>query len=388
MTAAPLLYIIAGEPSGDLLGGRLMAALKEETAGRIVFAGVGGEAMRAQGLSSLFPMAELSVMGLAEVLPRVPAILRRLRQTVADIQARRPAAVITIDSWGFTGRIALRLKIAGSKIPRIHYVAPMVWAWREGRVRHLADRLDLLMTLLPNEPAYFRAAGLRAVHVGHPVIEGGAEHGDGTAFRARHGIPAAAPLLCVLPGSRHSETSRLLAPMAGAVGLLAQRFPGLRVMVPTVETVAETVTAAVAGWPLPTVVVRGAAEKYDAFAAADAALAASGTVALELALAGLPAVITYKLSPVTAAIGRRLLKVRYVNLVNILLDRPVVPELLQERCRPAELAAAVGELLADGAAREAQRQGLREALAKLGHGGPSPSRRAARAVLEHIGRDA
>ena len=388
MTAAPLLYIIAGEPSGDLLGGRLMAALKEETAGRIVFAGVGGEAMRAQGLSSLFPMAELSVMGLAEVLPRVPGILRRLKQTVADIQARRPTAVITIDSWGFTGRVALRLKMAGSKIPRIHYVAPMVWAWREGRVRYLADRLDLLMTLLPNEPAYFRAAGLRAVHVGHPVIEGGAERGDGAVFRARHGIPAAAPLLCVLPGSRHSETSRLLAPMAGAVGLLAQRFPGLRVVVPTVETVAETVTAAVAGWPLPTVVVRGAAEKYDAFAAADAALAASGTVALELALAGLPAVITYKLSPVTAAIGRRLLKVRYVNLVNILLDRPVVPELLQERCRPAELAAAIGELLADGAAREAQRQGLREALAKLGHGGPSPSRRAARAVLEHIGRDA
>lgn len=388
MGDTPLLYIIAGEPSGDLLGGRLMAALREETAGRVAFAGIGGESMREQGLPSLFPMEELSVMGLAEVVPRIPCILRRLRETVADIQARRPAAVITIDSWGFTGRVAGRLKAAGSRIPRIHYVAPMVWAWREGRVRHLADRLDLLMTLLPNEPSYFEAAGLRSIHVGHPVIESGAEHGDGEAFRARHGIPTETPLVCVLPGSRRSETSRLLAPMAGALNLLASRFPGLQAVVPTVETVAGTVSAAATGWALPTVVVRGAAEKFDAFAAADAALAASGTVALELALAGLPAVITYKVSPLTAAIGRRLLKVRHVNLVNILLDRTVVPELLQECCNPADLADAVGRLLSDEAARNSQRQGLAEALQRLGYGGPSPSRRAARAVLGLIGREA
>jgi lipid-A-disaccharide synthase len=382
-----LIYIIAGEPSGDLLGGRLMAALTERGQGRIRFAGIGGEAMRAEGLDSLFPMTELSVMGLVEVLPRLPNILRRIGQTLSDIEAKRPDAVLTIDSWGFTGRIHAGLKKRGSTIPRIHYVAPMVWAWKSGRTRTLARVLDLLLTLLPNEPEWFEKEGLRSVHVGHPVIEGKAGKGDGAAFRARHGIPADARVVCVLPGSRHSETARLLVPFAETLALLAARHPGLWAVAPTVETVGDEVEAATRSWPCPTVVVRGTAEKHDAFAACDVALAASGTVALELAMARLPAVITYKVSRLSAFVATRFLglSLKFVTLVNILADRAVMPEFLQDDCRPDKLAAAVDHLLLDERARLSQVEGARHALVRLGLGGESPSARAAETVLDFIG---
>lgn len=356
-----------------------MQALREATAGRVRFAGVGGEQMAEQGLQSLFSVADVAVMGLLEVLPRAPLILRRVRETAADIERRGPDALVTIDSWGFTGRVAKRLKAAGSPTPRIHYVAPMVWAWRPGRARAVARLVDHLLCQLPNEPPYFQAVGLAATHVGHPVIESGAERGDGPGFRRRHGMDAAAPLLCLLPGSRPGEVARLLPVLEDTVRRLAVRHPGLRVVIPTVDIVASRVTRAAMG--LGAVVVRGREEKYHAFAAADVALAASGTVAMELALAGVPAVITYRVSPVTAAIARRLVRVRHVNLVNILLDRPAVPELLQEHCRPERLAEVVSMLLADAGAREAQRAAGREALALLGYGGPPPSARAARIIL-------
>ncbi|RAU22575.1 lipid-A-disaccharide synthase [Paramagnetospirillum kuznetsovii] len=387
MTAPRLIYIIAGEPSGDLLGGRLMAALKARTGGQIRFAGIGGEAMRAEGLDSLFPMTELSVMGLVEVLPRLPNILRRIKLTLSDIETKRPDAVLTIDSWGFTGRIHGGLKKRGSTIPRIHYVAPMVWAWKSGRTKTLARVLDLLLTLLPNEPEWFEKEGLRSVHVGHPVIEGGAGKGDGAAFRARHGIKPDAKVLCVLPGSRHSETGKLLGPFGETLALLARAHPGLVAVVPTVETVADEVEAASRSWPLPAMVIRGGAEKHDAFAACDVALAASGTVALELAMAGLPAVITYKVSRLSAFIATRFLglSLKFVTLVNILVDAPVMPELLQDQCRPDRLAAAVTHLLEDEDARQSQVAGARRALEKLGLGGESPSLRAADTVLDFIG---
>ncbi len=387
MSQGPLIYIIAGEPSGDLLGGRLMAALKTLSGGSVRFAGIGGEAMRAEGLQSLFPMTELSVMGLVEVLPRLANILRRIKLTLSDIETKRPDAVLTIDSWGFTGRIHGGLKKRGSTIPRIHYVAPMVWAWKSGRTKTLARVLDLLLTLLPNEPAWFEKDGLRSIHVGHPVIEGGAGRGDGPGFRARHGISPEAKVICVLPGSRHSETAKLLPPFAATLGILARRHPGLVAVAPTVETVAEEVSAAARSWPLPTVVVRGAAEKYDAFAACDVALAASGTVALELAMAGLPTVITYKVSKLSAFVATRFLGLsfKFVTLVNILVDEPVMPELLQDQCRPDALADAVDHLLVDPAACDTQVSGARRALAKLGLDGDSPSARAAATILEFIG---
>lgn len=382
--ASPLIYLIAGEPSGDLLAGRLMAALRDLTQGAVRFAGVGGEAMREQGLESLFPQADLAVMGLAEVVPRIPLILRRLRQTLADIEARRPAVIVTIDSWGFTGRVAARLKTRGSTVPRLHYVAPMVWAWKEKRVHQLAERVDRLLCLLPNEPEYFQKAGLSAVHVGHSVLEGGAGQGDGVAFRRRHGIADDAPLLCLLPGSRHSETSRLLPVFERTVRLIAATHPGLRVVMPTVETVADSVTRTVSGWRSPVTVVRGTSERYDAFAACQVALAASGTVSLELAMAGLPMVVTYRVAPLTAFLARRLLKVKYVTLLNLLMDREVVPERLQDDCRPEILAAEVGRLLDDPQARAEQEREVAVALTRLGRGGESPSRRAAAEVLRMI----
>lgn len=382
-----LIYIIAGEPSGDLLGGRLMAGLKARTGGAVRFAGVGGSAMRGEGLGSLFPMAELTVMGITEVLPRIPRILRRVRETLADIEVLRPDAIVTIDSWGFTGRVQSACKQRFPAIPRIHYVAPMVWAWKPKRAKTLARVLDLLMTLLPFEPPWFEREGLRAVHVGHPVVESGAEKGDGAAFRARHGIAAAAPLLVVLPGSRHSEAGRLLPIFAEAVARLAQTRPNLRVVVPTVETVADEVRRAVAAWPLPVLVVEATAEKYDCFAAGTCALAASGTVALELALAGLPAVITYRVSALTAWMARRLFgfKAKWATLANMVLDRAVMPEFLQEDCRADAITPAVAAMLDDPADREARRGLMRQAMLELGYGGASPSERAAATVLDAIG---
>jgi lipid-A-disaccharide synthase len=381
----PLVYLIVGEPSGDMLAARLMVGLKELTGGSVDFAGVGGEAMREEGLASLFPQADLAVMGYAEVVPRIPRLLRRLAQTVGDIEARRPTVVVTVDSWGFNGRVVKRLKERGSKIPRLHYVAPMVWAYKANRVHQLAERVDLLLCLLPNEAPLFEAAGLRAIHVGHPVLESGAGQGDAAAFRTRHGIPADTQLLCVLPGSRHSETSRLLPIFGDTVARLADRPSPPRIVIPTVETVAAEVERAAAAWRLPTTVVFGRQQRYDAFAASRAALAASGTVALELAMAGLPMAIAYRAAPATAMIVRRLLRIRHVCLLNILAGRLVVPEFLQEDCRAERLAGAVSRLMEDDALRGAQQSGMREALVLLGLGGENPARRAAREVLTLMG---
>lgn len=376
--AAPLIYLIAGEPSGDLIGARLMAALKQ-AAPAVRFAGIGGARMAEQGLSSRVPIAELAVMGLAEVLPHARRILRQVRATVADIEARRPAIVVTIDSSGFTWRVARRLREAGNKVKLVHIVAPMVWAWRAHRAEEIARWYDRLLVLLPFEPPYFEKLGLATSFIGHPVVEGGAGSGDGAAFRAAHGIAPDAPLLTVLPGSRRGEVARLLPPFVAAVGLLRRDYPALRIVVPILPHVAAAVRAA--AWPVSPVVVESEAEKFAAFAASNAALAASGTVALELAMAHLPAVIAYRINPLTHFVARRMVKVRYANLVNLLLDRPAVPELIQADCTPDKLAASVSGLLGDEAARAAQIAADDAALALLGRGREPPSRRAAQEIL-------
>src|SRR5436853_1384259 len=201
--AAPFIFIIAGEPSGDALGGALMAALRERAGDGLRFAGIGGESMAEQGLSSLVPLSDLAVAGIAEVLPRAPLILRRVRETVRAIREMQPDAVVTIDSSGFSWRIAHRLRRAGERLPLIHYVAPMVWAWRPGRARRMARWYDHLLALLPFEPPYFERAGLSCCYVGHPVLESGADRGDGRRFRASHGLTADELLITVLPGSRN-----------------------------------------------------------------------------------------------------------------------------------------------------------------------------------------
>jgi lipid-A-disaccharide synthase len=241
------------------------------------------------------------------------------------------------------------------------------------------------MTLLPFEPPYFEAVGLSCSYVGHPVLESGADRGDGPAFRRRHGIPEDAPILCMLPGSRRGEVSRLLPVFREAAERLRRDIPDLTVVVPTVATVSETVRAGWSGVPFARV-VEGTAEKYDAFAASTAALAASGTVALELAAAGLPTAVTYRVNRLTAWLVGRVIKVKYANLVNLLLDRLLVPELLMENCTPERLAAEARRLMTDQAVREEQRRGFAAALERLGRGQFSPSRRAAEEVLAAIAR--
>jgi lipid-A-disaccharide synthase len=379
----PLIYLVAGEPSGDFLGGRLMAALKERTGGAVRFAGIGGEEMAAEGLASRVPLDELAIMGVAEVLPRARRIFRRVKETIDDIVRQRPAAVVTIDSSGFTWRIAHGLRRRGERLPLIHYVAPMVWAWRAARARRMARWYDHLLVLLPFEPPYFARVGLACTYVGHPAVESGADRGDGAAFRRRHEIPVDAKLLVLLPGSRRGEVSRLLPVFEAAAAILARRYPGLRVALPTTATVRDTVNDAVARWRVPVLVV-GHTEKYDAFAAGDVALAASGTVALELALAGLPAIVAYRINRLTHALVKRIVKIRYAHILNLVLGREAVPELLQENCTPERLASEAGRLLDDPAVRGAQIAACREGLAALGQGDTSPSLRAADEVLAII----
>jgi lipid-A-disaccharide synthase len=381
--AAPLIYVVAGEQSGDAIGARLIAALRARRPGLRV-AGIGGEAMGAQGLTSLFPMRELALMGLVEILPRLRQLRRRLAETTADIAARRPAAVVTIDSPGFTLRLLRAIAPLG--LPRAHYVAPQVWAWREGRVRHYPGLWDRLLCLLPFEPEFFARHHLQASFVGHPVLEAGADRGDAARFRARHALPSEARVLTLMPGSRRTETARLLPLLGATLARIAPQVPGLTPVVPLAGTVAETVRAGTAGWPVRPILVTDPAEKYDAFAASAAALTKSGTSTLELALARVPMLVAYRVNPVSAAIAKRLITVRYASLLNLLAEEPMVPEFIQDACTPDRLAGALLGLMRDPGLAAAQVAATTAALERLRPPGGSPSAAAAEAVLELCGQ--
>lgn len=377
------VYLIAGEPSGDILGMRLMTAIRSlSTSDNISFSGVGGPLMEGEGLTSLFPMSDLTVMGLTEVLPRIPKIFGRIRQTAADILARKPDIIVTIDAPDFCFRVAKRL--TGLNIPIVHYVAPSVWAWRPGRANKVAKLVDHVMCLLPFEPPYFERAGVDATFVGHSILESGAGAGDGDTFRSTYDIPQAAPVLVVLPGSRRGEVSRLLSIFGDTVGQAQTAIENLRVVVPTVASVADAVRAGTQEWS-NTIIVEGEAEKYDAFAAANAALAASGTVSLELAMAGVPSIIGYRLSPLTAMVARRLIRVKYASIVNIILDREAMPEFLQERCTADQMAPALINLLKPGQFRDQQSGDIAQALKALQSGDEPPSSAAAKVVISKAG---
>lgn len=383
--APPHVFLVATEPSGDLMGASLMAALRRRCGDGVRFSGVGGSRMAAEGLDSLFPLGDIAVMGAVELLPQLPRLFDRIRRTADAALAAKPDVLVSIDGLAFNARVAARL--ADRAFPIVHFVAPKVWAWRPGRARKLAQLVDHLMVQLPFEPPWFERHGLPTTYVGHPIIESGAGKGDGARFRAAHGIPADAPLLTVLPGSRRGEIKRLLPVFADTVRTLVGRHPDLRVVVPTVETVAAPVREAVASWPGQPILVDTDRDKHDAFAASDAALAASGTVALELGLARVPSVIAYRVNPLSAFVVRRMLTTKYANLVNIMLDRPAVPELLQENCTAGRLADAVDQLLTDPAAAAAQRAAYDEvAQMMLLPGGAVPGDRAADVVLDLIGQ--
>ena len=345
-----------------------MAALTASDPG-IRFAGVGGPCMAAQGLSSLFPISELAVMGLVEVLPRILGLRRRMLSVVADIAALRPDAVVTVDSPGFGLQVLRRVAPLGIK--RVQYVAPQVWAWREHRLRGFPGLWDELLCLLPFEEAYFARHGLPARFVGHPVLQSGAADGDGARFRGRHGLAADAPVLVLMPGSRRSEAPRLLPVFAQTLALLARDVPGLVPVVPVSHAVAGLVQAASAGWPVRPVIVTEDADKHDAYAAASAALTKSGTSTLELALAGVPMAVTYRVNRVSAMMARRMIRVPHVAMVNLLAGRAVVPELLQQDCKPEKLRRTVLSLLRDPAVAGAQREafGGGDAQFAAGRGG-------------------
>ena len=376
-----LIWMIAGEPSGDVLGARLMAALSRR-APDVRFAGVGGSRMQAAGLASLFPFEALSLMGVVEVLPRLRLIRRRLRESAADIARLRPAAVVSIDSPGFNLRLLRSIRPLG--IPRAHYVAPQAWAWREGRVRHFPGLWERLLCLLPFEPAFFARHHLAASFVGHPVLESGADKGNAAHFRARHGIAADTPILIVMPGSRAGEVARHAGIFGAALRLLLACHPGLRPVVPAAPAVRSALPSLLADWPAAPVILEEEDEKPDAYAAASAALCKSGTSALELALGAVPMVIAYRLNPISGMIARRLVTVRHASLVNLLAGREVVPELLQERCTPERLAASLAPLLEESAAGAAQRAAFAPVLASLAPPSGTPSEAAASAVLELI----
>lgn len=382
-----LVYLIAGEPSGDLLASRLMKALREKTGGKVRFAGVGGETMISNGFESLFDSSELAVMGLAEVIPSIPRILGRIRQTVQDIVMKKPDVVITVDSWSFSARVNKALRAMNTGIPQVHYVAPQVWAWKKKRAKTCGNYIDRLLALLPYEAKYFEPHGLKVDFVGHPVVEGGAAKGDGKAFREKNEIPEQTKLLCVLPGSRRSETKYLLPIYKEVVAGLVKKYPDMHIVIPTVVTVEKTVRAAVKDWALPVHVVTGEACRYDAFAACDAALAASGTVALELAMAKIPYAIAYKMNPLSSWLARKLVNSKFANLVNILAAREVVKEYLLEDCTVENLTAETEKLLDDKSYRETIVRDAFEILKALGAEDPvTPSRKAADVVLSMISK--
>lgn len=378
----PLIYLVAGEASGDLLGGQLMQALKEKLGGRVRFAGVGGSRMTEEGLKSLFPMRELSLMGFVEIIPHIPKLLRRIRQTANDAKRVRPDVVITIDSPDFNFRVGRRL--AGSGIPLIHYVGPSVWAYRAGRAADIARFLDHLLVLFPFEPPYFESVGLPTTFIGHPLVEANLDQADAASLLAEESVPADAEILTVLPGSRTGEISRHLALFGDAVHLLAKQHPRLTVLVPAAPGIADLIRQGTASWSVPVRILEGVDRKYAAFAASRAALAVSGTVTLELAIAGVPMVVAYRANPLTVAIARRIVRTPYISLGNLVLGEAVAPELIQEQASAQELAKAIDQLMVDGPERRRQLDAWHNFSDRLTASGKNPSQRAADVVIQLI----
>lgn len=391
------VYIVAGEPSGDLLASGLMRALLRRVPD-VEFRGVGGESMSAVaasegvsaasggGFRSLFDIAEISVMGIFEVLPRLRLILRRIRQTVSDIESFRPDVLVTVDSWGFVSALITKLRRRGLQVPVVHYVAPQVWAWKKSRARNVARLVDRLMTLLPDEGRWFEPWGLKSDFVGHPVVERVSEAVlDGNAFRAAHGIPADATVISVLPGSRHSEVKRLIPKLKESIGLLARKHKNLFAIVSTVPGVEAEVRRGFADLQIPVRVVTGEAERYNAFSISRLALAKSGTVSLELVAFGVPHLIVYTFGRMSNLVAQMLVNVRFANLINIFADREIIPEFVLARCRPELIAECADELLQSQEISERQVFEAQNVMRMFKLPNVLPSERAAEIVIEAAG---
>lgn len=376
-------YLIAGEPSGDSLGARLIKALRRKDK-NAEFYGVGGEGMQAEGIKSLFNISDLAVMGLAEVIPSIPRVLRHINETVADIQKVRPDVVVTIDSWSFSARVHKKLRQLKLNIPQVHYVAPQVWAWKKKRARTMYKYIDLLLTLFPQEPKYFTPYNLQTEFVGHPVIESEVVNGVKGDFKKRHHIPEENRLLLVLPGSRHNEVERLLPTFLEVVKQLHERYNDFSFVIPTVSTVAAQVKEMVKQSDLPIEIVEGTKERHDAFKSGDVAIAASGTVALELAIVDVPHIIAYKVPKLTEWLARHFIHIQFVNLSNILLGKEIVPELLQQDCCVEKIMYYVEQFMKHKPGYNQQMDGFEKVRKLLGMGQQTPSDNAAEAIIKTI----
>ncbi len=379
-------FLLAGEPSGDRLGAALMAGLRALAPG-VTFDGVGGPLMQAEGMASLFPMEELSVMGIAEVIPKYFPLKRRIAQATQAALTSGAAALITIDSPDFCLRVAALVKAAQPKFSTIHYVAPSVWAWRPGRAAKMAKVIDHVLALLPFEPPYMTAAGMTCDFVGHPVVaEPVATPADAASFRLAHGISAESHLVVALPGSRRGEVTRLARPFGESLAALVPHCRDLRVILPTPVHLEPLVRGLVADWPGQPVILPSpdVATRTAAFAAADVALAASGTVSLELAAQMCPMVIAYDMAPLTLWLMRRAALIDTVTLVNLVSETRVVPEFIGRDCRAAMIAPRLSDLLK--VASTSQDAAMELTMQRLGRGGPSPGLRAASSVLAALRR--
>jgi lipid-A-disaccharide synthase len=378
------VFILAGEASGDVLGAGLMQALAGEAHGPVRFRGVGGTRMAAAGLARLFSAHDLSTIGLAAVIAKLPRLSQRLRETVDAIVAAPPDVLILIDVPDFSLRVARRVRRRLPDLPIVKYVSPTVWAWRPGRARAMRPIVNLILAVFPFEPeVHRRLGGPPCVYVGHPLLaclDRLRPSPEEAEMRASH------RLVLALPGSRRMEIRRLGGVFGDALARTADRCGPFELVVPTLPEIAEEVAAVTARWPLPARIVTEEAEKYAAFRRARAALAASGTVTLELALAGVPHVAAYRISLIEEVILRMMLHIETVVLANLVLDEMVVPQFLQAKCTPVQIAAGLSDVLADTPARRRQEQAFARLDAILGADATSPSVHAAHAVLELLRR--
>jgi lipid-A-disaccharide synthase len=379
------IWIVSGEESGDQLGAKLMRSLRTRLgADRVSFGGVGGHAMAKEGLTSLFPLEEISVMGFSAVIARLPSILRHIRFTADAIVKARPDMLIIIDSPDFTHRVAKAVRQRAPQIAIVDYVSPSVWAWRPGRAAKMRAYVDHLLALLPFEPeAHRRLGGPPTTYVGHPLIE---RLDEIRPVPGERGGKDNGPIrLLVLPGSRRSEVSRLMEPFGAALALLKERSPrSFEVTIPAVSHLAQEIRTQAEGWSVKPRIVEGEAAKWSAFREADAALAASGTVTLELGLSGVPMVVAYRVSKIEEVL-KYLIKAPSIVLTNLVLGENVIPELIQWDCTPEKLADALLPLLSDTPERQRQIEAFRRLDELMKIGDEMPSERAARVVEDVLG---
>jgi lipid-A-disaccharide synthase len=383
MTASTALgiQIVAAEESGDALGAALMRALAARSARPLRLGGVGGRAMTAAGIASTFSIDELAIIGITAIPRRLPTILRRIRETADAVVAAEPDALVIIDSPDFTHRVARRVRRRAPKIPILNYVSPSVWAWRPWRARAMRGYVDHVLAILPFEPAvHVRLGGPPCSYVGHPLIERIAELRPDAGEAARRG--ADPPVVLVLPGSRSSEIRRLLGIFGAAIGQVAARIGAMDLVLPTVPQVLDEVRAGTAGWPVRPRIAVEPAEKLAAFRLARAALAASGTVTLELALAGVPTIAAYRVPLIEEIILRLHAQLHTVILANLVIGEKVVPEFLQGDCTPERLADALVPLLTDTPERRRQTEAFARLDTIMEIGTAAPSTKAAEIVLD------